>query len=124
MFPLKATKFQLGDAGDEVRLLQQRLVAVGIDPGSVDGKFGPKMQVAVKAFQEAMNLPVSGIADENFWKALVSLPQAYEKTVLLHRNPLAPWQPHSVSDYSPEPPFPDKKSEPPPATSEKEGDKQ
>jgi|ERR1044071_2983748 len=120
----KATQLKCGAEGDGVRLLQQRLVAVGINPGPVDGKFGPKTEAGVKAFQEAMNLSVSGIADEGFWGSLSKLPQAYEETVLLYRNPLNPFQPHLLSDYSPDPPFPKKQAEQQQSTSDEKGDKQ
>lgn len=119
-----ATQLKRGAVGDRVRLLQQRLVAVGINPGPVDGMFGPKTQAGVKAFQEAMNLSISGIADESFWESLLKLPQAYDETALLYRNPHNPWQRHLLSDYSPEPPFPKKKKgEPRQATSDEKGGK-
>jgi peptidoglycan hydrolase-like protein with peptidoglycan-binding domain len=107
----KANQLERGAEGDAVRLLQQRLIAVGVNPGPVDGKFGPLTQRGVKAFQEAMNLSISGVVDKHFWESLDKLPPAYEQTVLLYRNPLNPLQPHLLSDYSPEPPFPGKEGE-------------
>ena len=45
-----------------VRLLQQRLKALGFYKGSVDGSFGSGTTDAVKAFQQANKLTVDGVA--------------------------------------------------------------
>jgi DNA invertase Pin-like site-specific DNA recombinase/peptidoglycan hydrolase-like protein with peptidoglycan-binding domain len=44
-----------------VRALQRRLRAVGVDPGPVDGRFGPLTEAAVRRFQSARGLVVDGI---------------------------------------------------------------
>jgi peptidoglycan hydrolase-like protein with peptidoglycan-binding domain/DNA invertase Pin-like site-specific DNA recombinase len=44
-----------------VRGLQRRLRAVSVDPGPVDGRFGPLTEAAVRRFQSARGLVVDGI---------------------------------------------------------------
>lgn len=51
-----------GDEGDDVKELQQNLIALGYDLGSygADGEFGSKTDAAVRAFQQAEGLDVDG----------------------------------------------------------------
>ena len=67
VLPLK-----VGDAGDAVRDLQQRLTAAGLDT-SVEprGAYGPATEAAVLAFQQQRGLPASGSCDAPTWTALV-----------------------------------------------------
>ena len=51
-----------GSQGEEVRRLQQALLAAGFDPGGVDGVFGPGTEAALRRFQAARGLDVDGIA--------------------------------------------------------------
>ena len=51
-----------GSKGDEVVALQERLKAVGFDPGPVDGAFGPNTEAALRAFQEEAGIAVDGVA--------------------------------------------------------------
>ncbi len=51
-----------GDFGDDVVALQQALERNGIDPGPIDGDYGPMTQEAVEEFQEWYALPVTGVA--------------------------------------------------------------
>ena len=54
-----------GRFGDDVVRLQEQLIAAGFTPkGGADGHFGPATEAALKAYQEAEGLAVSGIADE------------------------------------------------------------
>ena len=46
--------------GDKVREIQQKLQAVGCDPGAIDGIFGPRTHTAVVAFQLGHNLVADG----------------------------------------------------------------
>lgn len=59
--------------GADVRVLQERLSALGYDPGPLDGIFGPKTDVAVRAFQESMGLTVDGLAGRETKTALVGI---------------------------------------------------
>jgi peptidoglycan hydrolase-like protein with peptidoglycan-binding domain len=44
-----------------VRALQRHLHASGVDPGPVDGRFGPRTEAAVRRFQSAHGIAVDGI---------------------------------------------------------------
>ena len=48
---------------ERVKELQRQLHRLGLEPGMVDGRYGPLTTEAVKRFQEAHSLPVDGIAD-------------------------------------------------------------
>jgi hypothetical protein len=62
-----------GDKGDEVVWLQQHLKSA--DPGlTVDGRFGPTTDQAVRAFQTQQGLPVTGTTDAATWQAVLELP--------------------------------------------------
>jgi N-acetylmuramoyl-L-alanine amidase len=63
---------RLGDTGDGVRDLQQRLAAGGeLVLGDLRGRFGSHTQAAVTAFQRRRGLPASGVCDPSTWMALV-----------------------------------------------------
>lgn len=53
-----------GAQGPEVAQLQERLSGLGYSTGSVDGKFGPITQSAVRRFQTSNDLPGSGTIDD------------------------------------------------------------
>ncbi len=48
---------------ERVKELQLQLGALGLEPGLVDGRYGPKTTDAVRRFQRAHDLPVDGVAD-------------------------------------------------------------
>lgn len=56
--------------GDDVRDLQEGLVALGFGVGSVDGTFGPQTYTAVLEFQRRSHLPETGEADDRTWGAM------------------------------------------------------
>lgn len=60
------TELHYGSEGEDVKILQQNLIALGYDCGSygADGDFGTATQSAVIAFQETNQLPATGIVDE------------------------------------------------------------
>jgi N-acetylmuramoyl-L-alanine amidase len=62
-----------GDRGREVVDLQTRLLALGLDLGNrgIDGVFGPKTELAVKAFQQDMGILVDGVVGEITWREIV-----------------------------------------------------
>ena len=80
---------QLGDAGDGVRDLQQRLAAGG-EPVSGDprGRFGAHTQAAVTAFQRRRGLPASGVCDPATWMALVEAGHRPGDRLLYLRRPM------------------------------------
>ncbi len=51
-----------GDRVETIRDVQEALTALGIDAGTVDGYDGPRTRAGVRAFQEAHELDVDGIA--------------------------------------------------------------
>lgn len=59
-----------GASGDMVLRLQQLLAASG-SMVTLDGQFGPATQAAVKAYQAARGLSVSGATDAVTWQALI-----------------------------------------------------
>ena len=64
-----------GDSGSGVRLLQSILkdfADPNLDPGPIDGIFGPNTEMAVKNFQTLVGLPASGIVDAKTWMYLWS----------------------------------------------------
>lgn len=60
---VQETKFliQPGDRGLLVEQVQQRLKDGGYDPGEIDGKYGPAVQAAVRAFQRVNDLAGDGL---------------------------------------------------------------
>ncbi len=56
-----------GSSDPAVRDLQQALKALGHDPGAIDGVFGAGTERAVKAFQQAREIPADEIAGRVTW---------------------------------------------------------
>jgi peptidoglycan hydrolase-like protein with peptidoglycan-binding domain len=56
-----------GSSDPAVRDLQQALKTLGHDPGAIDGVFGASTESAVKAFQQAREIPVDGIVGRVTW---------------------------------------------------------
>lgn len=76
--PLSLTaKYQLGDQADEVCAIKQRLMYLGLYSGDVENNtFDKDLDLAVRRFQQAMNLYPYGVADINTQLTL----QTYVKT--------------------------------------------
>jgi hypothetical protein len=53
-----------------VRLIQEALRLAGLDPGPVDGAFGPRTEGAVRAFQSSRGLAADGIVGPRTWDVL------------------------------------------------------
>ena len=51
-----------GDIGSDVEALQLALDRNGINPGPIDGAYGPMTSAAVREFQQWYDLPVTGVA--------------------------------------------------------------
>jgi peptidoglycan hydrolase-like protein with peptidoglycan-binding domain len=67
----RARKAGIAMTGDEmVKAAQQALREKGHDPGSVDGRMGPKTQQALRDFQNAQGIAATGQLDT---KTMVSL---------------------------------------------------
>ncbi len=65
-----------GSSGESVRELQRMLKSAGFLAGSVDGKFGPQTEKAVKALQDKYGLTVDGIAGPVTMKKLSEISKA------------------------------------------------
>ncbi len=74
---------KLGSEGEEVKKLQQKL---GVDP---IGKFGPKTEVAVKAWQSANGLTADGIVGDGTWSKLFAEGTVSAPTVITEPAPAA-----------------------------------
>jgi peptidoglycan hydrolase-like protein with peptidoglycan-binding domain/glucan-binding YG repeat protein len=59
--PRSSQIVKYGQSGDPVKRIQQRLIDLGLLSGAADGKFGPKTQAAVIAFQKRAGLSADGI---------------------------------------------------------------
>ena len=71
--PAMSQWLQEGSTGHWVMTLQDDLALAGYpEVGPGDGIFGPKTASAVKAFQQAEGLPVSGVTTPLFWQALLA----------------------------------------------------
>ncbi|MGV0023474.1 peptidoglycan-binding domain-containing protein [Phormidesmis priestleyi] len=62
---------KLGSQGTAVTRLQERLKAIGIFRGAIDGVFGAETQSAVKAAQSKLGLEPDGIVGGATWSALM-----------------------------------------------------
>ncbi len=61
-----------GDTGEDVKLLQQRLIDLGYLKSKADGIFGSETVTAVKAFQKANGLTADGVAGSATYRKLYS----------------------------------------------------
>ena len=59
-----------GSKGVAVRGLQRMLITRGYEPGEIDGRFGPRTDAAVRAFQSDHGLDVDGIVGPRTWDSL------------------------------------------------------
>lgn len=57
--------------GAEVTQLQERLTAIGVFSGAIDGVFGAETQTAVEAAQRRFNLEPDGVVGPATWEALL-----------------------------------------------------
>ena len=60
----------IGDSGDAVKTLQDRLLELGYEIGSADGIYGQKTETAIKQVQIQTGLEVTGIADNETQQVL------------------------------------------------------
>lgn len=66
------TTLQKGDKSDDVKNMQAMLVEMGYLAGTPDGDFGAKTEAAVIAYQEAMGLEKTGVADETTLRLILT----------------------------------------------------
>jgi membrane-bound lytic murein transglycosylase B len=55
---------------DQIRQIQERLIAEGVDPGPTDGVMNPRTEAALRQYQQKKGLPTSGTADDATLKEL------------------------------------------------------
>lgn len=59
------------EEASEIRYLQELLRFRNIDPGKIDGDFGPITEGAVTTFQQSRGLKVDGVVGKETWEALI-----------------------------------------------------
>ena len=68
-------KLKIGDTGEIVKLLQEKLKILGFYNALVTGSFGLSTEVGVKAFQRQYGLEETGIVDNEMWEMLFNFTQ-------------------------------------------------
>ena len=60
--------------------LQRELAVNGFDPGGIDGRFGPKTSEAIRAYQRAAKLPLTGCPSQELLDHVsFHLPKVYSR---------------------------------------------
>ncbi len=80
-----------GARGAQVHVLWMALTAVGVDVGTDDGMFGPRVLAGVKLFQQRAGLDADGIVGPDTWKALNAAGAGEEAGGVPGRDAGAPW---------------------------------
>lgn len=65
------SSIRAGDEGSAVRDIQERLLRLQQYHGTVDGRFGPRTEAAVRAFQRERGLRADGDVGPETWRTLV-----------------------------------------------------
>jgi len=73
--------WQLGDTGDNVKIIQEKLKILGFYNAVITGSFGLTTEIGVRAFQKEYNLEETGTVNQETWQLLLSLTDiVYSKT--------------------------------------------
>jgi hypothetical protein len=64
---------RLNDQSPAVKMLQEKLLSLGLKPGTSDGIFGPRTYQAVVAYQVKNRLTPDGIVGRQTWSKLLGL---------------------------------------------------
>ena len=67
---MSGISFKQGDQGEEIGDIQRKLACLGLYAGAQTKVFDDTLRVAVTQFQQAQNLPASGICDTATWNRL------------------------------------------------------
>ncbi len=62
---------QIGDTGDDVKILQEKLKMLGFYNSIITGSFSLATEASVKAFQQYANLEVTGVVNQETWDTLI-----------------------------------------------------
>ena len=99
-----------GAGSSKVRRLQRQLRRDGVNPGPIDGRYGPLTEGAVRRFQEAHGLHVDGIAGPHTFGELTRLaagrPTASSRPKTPSRPKAHPAPPHPPRKLHPKPSHP------------------
>lgn len=83
----------VGDSGNKVIRLQNKLLLHGYDPGTADGVYGEGTAEAVRQLQAEENLARTGVADGDVWDRLDSAPRftgRYKKVLHMRATAYSP----------------------------------
>ncbi len=81
--------YRIGDTGEPVRDIQDRLHALGFSIApDADGVFGEGTLAAVTAFQESRRLPADGLVGRETWRTMVDAGYRLGDRLLYHRMPM------------------------------------
>ena len=70
---MQDNNLQLGDSGDLVRILQEKLKILGFYNAIITGDFGLATEAGVIAFQQAYDLEPTGVVNNEMWQLLFEL---------------------------------------------------
>lgn len=81
--------YRLGDEGNAIRDIQDRLAALGFDsPGDIRGQFGESTKHAVLEFQRAKGLDPDGIVGPDTWRSLYEAGYRLGDRLIFMRRPM------------------------------------
>lgn len=81
--------YRVGDEGPAVRDIQDRLAALGFEPGTDSrSQFGEGTAAAVTAFQKAKGLDVDGIVGPDTWRSLYEAGYRLGDRIIFMRRPM------------------------------------
>jgi peptidoglycan hydrolase-like protein with peptidoglycan-binding domain len=69
--PIDLPVLRIGTYGPAITRVQERLQALGLYGGPLDGVFGPQTEAAVMTFQRSRQLTADGIVGPATWRALL-----------------------------------------------------
>ena len=89
-----------GSKGNNVKLLQERLIALGYLTGKADGSFGSQTAAAVRLFQETMGLTPTGTADLLTLKYVYADVKTYSEMIAAANPTFSPTpKPSTIDGY-------------------------